>query len=166
VELRRADATDAAALAVLHLRTVLDAFAPFFPPEAPAPDLDEMIDDWARRIGSDAPDGAACFVCDDAAGEPVGVVIAGPDPRDGSRGHVSRLYVDPARWGRGIGRALHDRALEHLRAQGFRDATLWVLERTDRSRGWYERIGWRSTGARVAVYAPGGVDDVGYEIEL
>jgi ribosomal protein S18 acetylase RimI-like enzyme len=61
---------------------------------------------------------------------------------------------------------LHDRALEHLRAQGFREATLWVLERNNRARGWYERIGWRSTGARVAVYAPGGVDDVGYEIEL
>jgi ribosomal protein S18 acetylase RimI-like enzyme len=164
--LRRAGAPDAPALAALHLRTVLDAFAPIFPPDAPPPELDEMVDDWARRIGSDAPDRTACFVCDDAAGEPAGVVIAGPDPRDVTRGHVSRLYVDPTRWGRGIGRALHDRALVHLRESGFRDATLWVLERNDRSRGWYERIGWRCTDARVAVYAPGGIDDVGYEIEL
>jgi ribosomal protein S18 acetylase RimI-like enzyme len=166
VELRRAEAADAAALAALHLRTVLEAFAPYFPADAPAPELDEMIDDWSRRIGPGAPAGTACFVCDDAAGEPVGVVIAGPDPRDVSRGHVSRLYVDPAQWGRGVGRALHDRALDHLRAEGFGDATLWVLERNDRSRSWYDRIGWRCTGARVAVYAPGGVDDVGYEIEL
>jgi len=28
---------------------------------------------------------------------------------------------------------------------GYTEATLWVLERNDRARAWYERLGWQCT---------------------
>jgi GNAT superfamily N-acetyltransferase len=94
--------------------------------------------------------------------QPIGVVAAGPDPDDGTVGHLSRLYVTPTSWGHGIGRALHDRALAHLRAHAFPEATLWVLEANHRARTWYERLGWTPTDARKPTYAPAGIHDIAY----
>lgn len=92
--------------------------------------------------------------------------MAGPDPDRPELGHLSRLYVAPSHWGRGIGRLLYERAIDHIRDAGYRDITLWVLEANDRARRWYERLGWWMTSARKPVYAPAGIDDVGYRIGL
>ena len=56
--------------------------------------------------------------------------------------------------------------LAHLREVGFSDATLWVLEHNLRARNWYERLGWRPTGERKAVYAPAQIDDLRYRFSL
>jgi len=161
--LRRSCDRDVPALAALHLRTALHAYAHIFPPDAPPPDLAELTGDWGARTCG--PSAAACFLAEIGAA-PIGVVLAGADPAREEAGHLSRLYVDPAVWARGIGRALHDRALEELRARGFDRATLWVLEANTRARTWYERLGWSPSGARTVTYAPGAIDDVGYERPL
>lgn len=85
-----------------------------------------------------------CFVAA-AQSAIVGVVIAGPGPHDPSKGHLSRLYVDPRHWGKGVGRLLHDHAIAHLREHDFRSATLWVLEANAHARRFYEQLGWRPT---------------------
>jgi GNAT superfamily N-acetyltransferase len=77
---------------------------------------------------------------------------------------VRRLYVDPDHWGCGIGRRLHDRVLEHLRAGGQGVVALWVLEANARARSMYERWGWRSTADRQTVYP--GVDEIRYVRDL
>lgn len=162
VSLRVAETSDVRAVAELHRSTALVAFAEIFPPDAPLPDRMSLIDDWTAQIASTPTAAAACFVAE-IDGAIIGVVVAGPSPGDSANGHLSRLYVDPAHWGSGIGRTLYDRAMAHLRAQGFRSATLWVLEANLRARGWYERLGWRITRDRLTTYAPAGIDDVGYE---
>jgi len=43
-------------------------------------------------------------------------------------GELMALYVDPERWGRGIGNALMSAARARLDELGFRNAILWVLE--------------------------------------
>src|SRR5439155_21868067 len=146
--------------ATLHRLTALYAYAGIFPPDAPQPELAQLVDDWTARIGPDCPATQACFVA--VADAIVGVVVAGPSPRDASCGHLARLYVDPAHWREGIGRQLYDHAIAHLRAHGFRSATLWLLEANTDVRRWYERLGWRPTGDRVTTYAPAGLDHVGY----
>jgi GNAT superfamily N-acetyltransferase len=104
--------TDAAALAgriaMLHRDTALEAFAGIFPPEAPPPTLAALTADWAARLA--APPPHVVLVAEEDA-RLVGVVAAGPDPEDATAGHLSRPYVTPPSWGRGIGRSLHDRAL-------------------------------------------------------
>ena len=164
VVLRDASAADSAALAELHRRTALHAYAHIFPPEAQTPTLESLVDDWQHRLQRADPR-HACAVAEHDTNA-VGVIVAGTDPRDPSRGHLSRLYVDPPLWGRGIGTRLYERALEHLRAQGFSAASLWVLEANAHARRWYEQRGWTPTEDRVVTYATAGIEDIGYELML
>lgn len=162
VQIRRADERDACTLAELHLRTALYAYAHIFPADAPRPELARLVDDWQSRIRPGNSAQAVCFVAE-AEYDAVGVVAAGLDPHRTTCGQISRLYVDPGRWGQGIGRMLHDRAVDHLRDRGFASASLWVLEGNLRARRWYERLGWQPNGERLTTYAPAGIDDLGYE---
>lgn len=155
--IRRAHVEDADEIADVHLRTAIHAYGPIFPSDAPAPTIEELRRDWLARLRHHT---AFVAVVDNAI---VGVVVASHD--DGSvpdTGHLSRLYVVPERSGRGIGTRLYHTCIRELGELGFRRATLWVLERNDRARRWYERLGWELTGLRKPVYAPGGIDDVQY----
>jgi GNAT superfamily N-acetyltransferase len=58
------------------------------------------------------------------------------------------LYLDRDHVGRGLGRALHDRALHALRGASYSRATLWVLEANHRGRGFYGHVGWTPDGTR------------------
>lgn len=58
-------------------------------------------------------------------------------------GEVFALNVEPDHWGRGIGSALMTSRLQHLRAVGFNEATLWVYADNVRARELYERLGFR-----------------------
>lgn len=162
MEIRPASIGDIAEIAELHLRTALYAYKDIFPSEAPPPVAAELARLWFKRLNDARHRG---FVAE-LDGVIVGVALAGPDPDDEAVGHLSRLYVEPARWGRGIGRVLYDACIAQLEDQRFAEATLWVLERNERVRVWYERLGWTPTGERKAVYAPAGIDDVGYRLLL
>lgn len=98
---------EARAITDLHLRTALHAYADIFPPDAPKPAAEELTRMWADGLGRNDHRG---FVAE-KAGALVGVVLAGPDPADTDIGHLSRLYVDPSLWGRGIGRMLYERCI-------------------------------------------------------
>ena len=159
---RPASPADAPLLADVHLRTALAAYAHIFPPEAPAPTPEEVLAQWDDWLRAGSHRG---FVAT-AGDEVLGAVLAGPDPAEEAAGHLSRLYVDPDHWGAGVGTLLYRSAVAHLRAARFDQATLWVLERNERARGWYERLGWRATGERKAVYEPAGIDDLRYRLTL
>jgi GNAT superfamily N-acetyltransferase len=73
------------------------------------------------------------------------------------------LYVLPSHQSTGIGSALHDYALESLRARGVRRAKLWTLERNWPARRFYERRGWSLTGEVRVVPFPPHPSDVQYE---
>jgi GNAT superfamily N-acetyltransferase len=73
-------------------------------------------------------------------------------------GEIQELYVDPDRWGSGVGKALMAGARDRLKGLGYQDAVLWVLEGNERAERFYERDGWifddlrkreRFWGARV-----------------
>ena len=66
------------------------------------------------------------------------------------RGELISLYLLPDYWGRGMGKALLEAALERLREMGCREAALWVLEENRRARAFYERQGFSPTGAALA----------------
>ncbi len=57
--------------------------------------------------------------------------------------HLSRMFVDPEHWRRGIGSLLLDRAVEEMRKRGYRKAQLFTPKRNIRSRRFYERHAWR-----------------------
>jgi GNAT superfamily N-acetyltransferase len=163
--IRRGRSDEAHELAELHLRSALSGFAHIFPSDAPVPDLSELIEQWIEMVRPDAAETNACFVAV-STDRIVGTVIARPAPGDAACGQLSRLYVDPTEWGRGIGRLLYDAAIRHLRKSGFRTAILSVLEGNHRARSWYERLGWQPTTARIPVYQPAGIEDIVYTITL
>lgn len=148
-------------LAELHWRSAEAAYGVIFPPEAPQPSLDRLRSLWMSWLEPGEAAGLTGFIAEDA-GEPVGVVLAGPDSLDASVGHLARMYVVPDRWGHGIGRALYLAATGHLRATGHRKGSLWVLEANLRARSWYERMGWMPTGERKTAYAPASIDELRY----
>jgi len=77
------------------------------------------------------------------------VAAAGPvRPEIPGVGELYSLYVSERVLGRRVGHRLLAFAVAQLRAMLYGSAVLWVLERNERARRFYEREGWSSTGAR------------------
>ena len=133
----------------------MGAYAHIYPPARyPFPD-DAVREVWTEALSDPR---AEVYVAE-LEGVPVGAVSVG-------NGFLSTLYVLPAYQGRGVGSALHDLALERLRAHGFQEARLWTLEGNDSGRRFYERRGWLLTDkTRVVPYPPNPID-VQYALEL
>lgn len=143
--IRPATPDDVDAMAGVWLRSALTAYAGIFPPDAPKPTHAEL-----RAV----LDGKRCYVAVDS-GDVVGVVEA-------TDGWLKHLYVCPSRWRHGTGTALHDAALDALRADGCRQASLWVLEKNATARAMYERRGWTLIDQTRPVYEPAAIVDVRY----
>jgi len=113
--------------------------------------IDEQAAAWRERFArppADTVDWVFVAVDGDRV---VGVAGAQPSRDDDaapSTGELGMLYLSPDHVGRGLGRALHDRALATLGDAGFDRATLWVLEANTRGRGFYEHMGWSPDGVR------------------
>ncbi|WP_353185214.1 GNAT family N-acetyltransferase [Bosea sp. (in: a-proteobacteria)] len=88
--------------------------------------------DWYRE--------QAIFLVCESAGEVVGFACA-----NHQNGLVWALFVDPAREGRGHGRALLDETLARLKAAGHAQAWLTTGGGT-RAERFYRRHGWREMG--------------------
>jgi GNAT superfamily N-acetyltransferase len=148
VNLRPARQDEADTLLAIQREAAVDAFAHIYPPEQyPFPD-DAVREVWAEALSDPEVE---VYVAE-VDGIPAGGVSVG-------RGFLSTLYVLPAYQGSGVGSALHDLALERLRAQGARKAKLWTLEGNDSGRRYYERRGWVLTGeTRVVPYPPNPID--------
>ena len=104
------------------------------------------------------------------AGSTVGYASLGPYRIGQHEGVLSRrvgevvaIYVDPPRWGTGVGRVLMDTALHRLARQGFTAVRLWVLADNHQARRFYERAGFTADGT-FAGYPVSRVD--GSVIEL
>lgn len=102
-------------------------------------------------------------------GRIAGFITVGPADGDpaSSAGEVYALNVDPDHWSCGIGRALLDAGLTHLRETGFADAILWVVPGNARARRFYERAGWQHDGASRRQPVLGvDVDEIRYAVPL
>ncbi|MEU7874240.1 GNAT family N-acetyltransferase [Dactylosporangium sp. NPDC049140] len=67
-------------------------------------------------------------------------------------GHVSMVFVAPARWGRGVGGLV----LDALHGAGWARTTLWTRTGNARARRLYEKAGYRPTG-RTSTLAGDGI---------
>ena len=88
---------------------------------------------WARRIG----DGGGVLVAEED-GVIAGFAAFGPS-------QLYALYLLPEFWGRGLGRALHDRVVQEMSGES---AVLWVLATNERAKAFYVRQGWVDDDAR------------------
>jgi GNAT superfamily N-acetyltransferase len=132
---------------------------------------------WQRMIVA-VPDGE-----DDAGGDGgiVGYAAFGPETdvlgapwphplsTDGEKRQVAELYalyVRPAWWSTGTGRALMDRVLARSVAAGYSSVTLWVLRDNRRARRFYQRAGFAPDGATNVLTGLGDVLELRYRQQL
>jgi len=145
--LRRAVPGDEFAVAEIHVRSWQVAYRGLLP--------DEFIDalrpgERAARYtfaGGGPEHPVTTLALDPTAPEAVaGFVTFGPS-RDADRpadAEIYALYVDPRRFGSGVGRALLGDARRQLVSDGCHSALLWVLAGNERAAAFYRADGWKA----------------------
>ncbi len=123
----------------------------------------------AGDAGDTAPEGIVGYASFGPERDVLGMPWPHPLTPAGSDGRVAELYalyVHPAWWSTGTGRALMDRVLAKVRAAGYACITLWVLEANARARRFYQRAGFAPDGARHELDDLGGVTEIRYQRTL
>jgi GNAT superfamily N-acetyltransferase len=147
MDVRQATEADAEAIETIRVHGWRVAYRHVYP----ADDLDALPIDasrWLARLAS-PPDGWTTVVADEQ-GRVLGFATVGPSRDEDAVGELYAIYVEPADWSTGAGRALLARA-EQLLAAEYDEATLWVLDENPRARRFYEAGGWTADGGRKAV---------------
>ncbi len=163
-EIRPATAHDAMGVAEAHVRAWQVGYRGLISQDH----LDALrAEDRARRYGFERMDLAGPFTQVAADGGTVcGHVTTGlsRDADLAGAGEIWALYVDPLRWGQGVGRRLLTAGCAQLARQGCGKAGLWVLSGNVRARRFYERAGWRFNGTeRTDAIGADLVHEVRYE---
>ena len=97
-------------------------------------------------------DGSFCVVAFTDDGEAAGHATARPelDEHELARPGMARLthlFVRRRFWGSGAADLLHEHIVADMSSRGFDSACLWTPVGQARARAFYERHGWRPTGA-------------------
>jgi GNAT superfamily N-acetyltransferase len=167
MQLRPATPADALEVAGVHVRSWQVGYRGLLPDEY----LNGLrVDDRAERYQFDGDDDEAprTIVAVDS-GVIVGFATSAlaVDADATGSGELCALYVDPPRWGGGVGQALLRDTRERLRSRGFSDAILWVLAGNTRAERVYHRDGWRADDSRRQADVWGiTVDEVRYRRTL
>ncbi len=148
MRVERATVEDAELCFRIARDSAVAGFQHVFPPELYEFPADTIRADWIAALTN--PDGETYVAFDEE--KAVGVISL-------SDGVLQTLYVMPECWGRGVGNALHDFALDRLRETNVQQAHLWTLTENQRARAFYEKRGWVLTGrTRVVPFPPYPID--------
>ncbi len=177
LNIRNAAPDDAAAIGRAHFEGWDAAYRGLMADAA----VDEFIhsgdhtERWSVRL-EEEPDERDVWVAE-VDGKVVGFAQTGPnrdDPPNGLSANVPSslktaelycIYLGSGAIGTGVGRRLFAHAIDHLRSKGYEQVVLWVLERNERARRFYEAAGWQHDG--TSRIDPGdGCKDLRYSIEL
>ncbi|HEX6231182.1 MAG TPA: GNAT family N-acetyltransferase [Actinomycetota bacterium] len=147
MRIREAQPTDAGAIARIHVRSWQAAYRGLLTDDyLDSLSVDERLEMHRRALES--PGEHRTWVAEEG-GRILGFSVTGPSQdadADERTGELYAVYLDPDRFGQGIGKRLVDHSIGDLRERGFRTATLWVLETNEAGRRFYEREGWRADG--------------------
>lgn len=160
-EVRQETPDDAEAIAAVHVRAWQAGYAGLVPADV----LDRLnVAAWAQRrrdVGTADPEQPFRTLVATDCGQIVGFSTYGPyridqdrDNLDPTYGEIVSMYVDPTRWGTGIGRTLLAASIAGLTGQGWRAMRLWVLDGNQRGRRFYESAGLRPDGHRSVYQVP------------
>ena len=149
LEIRRASAADADAIALLVGAVFRAAFAPVVGEHViTGRNADERAARWRAAV---ARSGAEVLL-GEHGGKLRAVALLAPardeDLDDPTVARIEAFHVHPDHWREGIGRRRMEEVVERLRTRGFREAVLWSLEANERANGFYAALGWERDGAR------------------
>jgi GNAT superfamily N-acetyltransferase len=165
IDVRRATVADADAIGRVHAASWRVAYAQFGDAFLATVVDQERVDLWKRVLTED--DGVVLVAPADAPSAFIYVGASRDDDAPAHVGEVMTFYAHPDAWGTGAGRALMAHALDELRAQGFTEAMLWVLDTNPRARRFYEIAGWNlDGGTKHQSWRNAEFDEVRYRISL
>jgi mycothiol synthase len=149
---RTFDPADLAALAAVNARAFADH-----------PEQGRLtVADLRERMSQSWFEAAGLFLAEDLGGSPAPRLAAFHWTKlDGGDGEVYVVGVDPEYQGRGLGRAVTELGLEHLRARGARRARLYVEGDNAAALATYRGLGFEVVAADVMYAARPGPDEVG-----
>jgi GNAT superfamily N-acetyltransferase len=163
-ELRLATPRDALEIADLQIAAWRAAFLPLLPDGFEIPPREQFLMMGQRTLAEPGVERTVAV-----SRRVVGFLSHGSS-RDGDVaegvGEVRALFVHPEAWRRGVGTALVANALDRLREDGFREATLWSFRHNDRANAFYERQGFEPDGATQAREVFAGTVEVRYRRAL
>ena len=130
--------------------------------------VDKRIDKW-KQIFRDSQKGIHILVSEND-GIITGWIMGGTN-RDKDMapevGELGGIYVHPDYAGKGIGSELMKTFLKILKDEGYKKATLWVLDTNAKTRKWYEAKGWKIEGGSKTEPREGfDLNEVRYIIDL
>jgi ribosomal protein S18 acetylase RimI-like enzyme len=158
VDVRDATSGDIDAIAALHAAGWREGFAGIVPPE-----LTPTPEHLARRMRERQGERLVAEV----EGRLRGFCFFGPSRDAGAGPEVGEIYVlfvDPAAWRSGAGRALVRVALGRL--AGFDEVTLWSAAENGRANAFYEALGFTVDGAEQLRPEFGNVREIRYRLGL
>ena len=137
------------------------------PPGRPAPNPPPHVRTLVA-VGGDDPGviGFASFGPERAVVSASYPAVPQPGGSTALPGELYALYVTPAWWSTGTGRALMGSALTALNAAGYPRVVLWVLADNARARRFYERAGFAHDGVTNILTGLGGVLELRYARDL
>ncbi len=143
--IRAATPDDVPAIARVHFDSWRAAYREIIPAEIlQSRSLEQRVQQWRSLIAAAGGTSWTHVALDGS--EVIGFVSSRASPDTDGPGEVAAIYVAPQRWRGGAGTSLLNTALATLRAAGFEEATLWVLQDNGPARSFYERDGWRLDG--------------------
>ena len=143
---REAVEADVEAIARVHVQGWRESYKDFLSPEALAGlSVEERVRMWQDAFARPNPR-ARLLVAETGDGEMVGFACGGPIRREGAEtlgteAEIFAIYLLDKVKRQGVGRGLMRGVLDHLAAQGFRSAGLWVLKENIPARRFYEALG-------------------------
>ena len=162
--IRRASPDDATAISELAAqvqRLHFEGDPTSYKPPQPGATLE-----WLRAQLSD-PETVA-FIADDESGRALGYVItfrrSAEDnvvTRRATYVELNEIGVDEGHRGKGLGRALHERVVEHWTAAGATEIRLTVIAFNTGARDYYEHLGFSEISRRMSLELPKPARDAG-----
>lgn len=170
IRVRDAAEADVPGIAEVHVRAWRESYAAFLPAEALAGlSVEERARMWQGAFRS--PDPRCKLLVAEQEGRIVGFCRGGPARSGGTvplgtDAEVYAIYLLDAVKRQGVGGRLLRGVLDHLAAQGFASAGLWVLTDNTSARHFYESLGGIA-GAQQSIEIRGeALTETAYRFEL
>ena len=146
--IRQAEVKDASGIAKIHVRTWQCVYRGQLPNSyLDSLSIEERTEGWKKQL-KNPKKGERSFVIE-VNGRVVGwctVGISRDEDATKEVGELYGIYILPNYMGKGLGSKLMKYALSVLRKDGYKKATLWVLDTNEMTRKWYEFKGWKIEG--------------------
>ena len=143
--IRKATLSDAAEMANIHMRSWEAAYADIMPAETIAQKNAGRPVMWKLTLTGEHHNYIALY--GDTA---IGLMGIHPcrDEDLPNAGEVGAIYLHPDHFRKGYGREMIEFAEKSLKQQGFSTVVIWVLEKNEGARRFYEKCGYQFDGTK------------------